>query len=80
MRNTTYIHAQHEEKLVVSTQFIEPTQDHSINLFGAGSQLTVFMKPEQIVQLHATLGEYIKENHALFVEKSISKLEEVKND
>lgn len=77
MNSTTYIHAQHEEKLIASAQFIEPTQDHSINLFGAGSQLTIFMKPEQIVQLHATLGEYIKENHALFVEKSITKLEEV---
>lgn len=78
MNNTTYIHAQNEENLITSAQFIDTTKVNALNMFGSGSQLTVFMSDEQILQLHATLGAYIAENHDKFVKHEITKVGDVK--
>ena len=78
MNSTTYLHLQYVNYTQMEIKNVSGTE--CVNVYGDGSHLGVFMTPEQILQLHATLGAYIAEHHDKFVNKSITELEEVKND
>jgi hypothetical protein len=80
MNTTSYVHLNNAKNLILGTQFIDTTQVHSITAYDEGEQLTMFLTSEQILQLHASLGKYIQENADKLVNKSITELEEVKND
>jgi ApbE superfamily uncharacterized protein (UPF0280 family) len=82
MNTTTYVHLNSRKDVAVQvTKMSEPMiKATMINFFDEGSQISLFTSPEQIIQIHSALGEYIKANPELFVSKSITELEEVKND
>jgi hypothetical protein len=81
MNTTTYAHFNHEEEMAVTVDmFLQHQKALMVSYFNKGSQVSTIFTPEQLLQLHATLGEFIKDKPELFVNKSITELEEIKND
>lgn len=73
MKTTSYVHVNTHKD---ASMWISPlsTNNESLHISAGGSDLALFMSPEQLLQLHATLGAYIAENHDKFVKHDITKL------
>lgn len=76
MNSTTYLHLNYVERPEMGMKNVSGTE--CLNVYGDGSHLGIFMTPEQILQLHATLGAYIAEHHDKFVKHEITKVGDVK--
>lgn len=84
MRNSIYLTVR-EESLHVSIE--NQCLDHKgakpypvVKLIQGNGDLTIFPSYEQVKQMYETLGAFIMNNPDKFVNKSITELEEVKND
>jgi hypothetical protein len=80
IRTNIHVHIKGEDVslTVRNDQVGERPQYPVIMVEGEGTDFTLFPSYDQLLQIHATLGEFIKANPDKFVNKSITKLEEVK--
>jgi hypothetical protein len=79
MRTTSYIHVNSHQDAIM---WVSPlnTGSESLHISAGGSDMALFLSPEQLLQLHATLGAYISDSPDKFIKHKLQKLEEVKND
>jgi hypothetical protein len=81
MRTTSYIHVNSAEKLEVSIDQLKTSGSISLTLNGNdGADVSLFLTPAQAKQIFETIGTHMSIFPESYVEKSISKLEEIKND